>query len=185
MNLGGAGLLLCFAWMLSELVFAPRPEPKGAKPADQASYGLLWLIILTCVPAGSFLGLFGAGFIDAPAISGLGILLMLIGIALRWAGILTLKQYFTYKVYILDGHRLIKEGIYGIIRHPGYTGSLLCFLGLGLSFSSWVSTLAIFVPTLVGYLYRIRVEEKALLEAFGNEYLEYSRATKRLIPGLY
>ncbi len=185
MNLGGIGLLLCFGWLLSELVFAPRPEPKGAKQAHRASYGLLWLLILTCVPAGSFLGLSAAGFVDAPLLPGFGLLLMIMGVAVLWLAILTLKEYFTYKVYILNSHQLIKDGIYGFFRHPGYAGSLLCFLGLGLSFSSWVSTLVIFGPTLLGYLYRIEVEEKALLEVFGSEYVEYRKATKRLIPGLY
>jgi protein-S-isoprenylcysteine O-methyltransferase Ste14 len=34
-------------------------------------------------------------------------------------------------------------------------------------------------------LYRIHVEEAALTGAFGAEYMEYSRRTKRLIPGIY
>jgi protein-S-isoprenylcysteine O-methyltransferase Ste14 len=34
-------------------------------------------------------------------------------------------------------------------------------------------------------LYRIRVEEAALSEHFGEEYLNYSRATRRLVPGVY
>ena len=42
-----------------------------------------------------------------------------------------------------------------------------------------------FVPPTLAVLYRIRVEEAALMGAFGNEYEEYRQATKRLIPGLY
>jgi len=34
-------------------------------------------------------------------------------------------------------------------------------------------------------LYRIHVEEMALTEAFGEDYLEYSRVTRRLLPGIY
>jgi protein-S-isoprenylcysteine O-methyltransferase Ste14 len=40
------------------------------------------------------------------------------------------------------------------------------------------------LPT-AALLYRIHVEEMALTEAFGEEYLEYSRTTKRLLPGIY
>jgi protein-S-isoprenylcysteine O-methyltransferase Ste14 len=41
------------------------------------------------------------------------------------------------------------------------------------------------VPSFAALLYRIHVEEKALCDAFGEEYQEYSRITKRLIPGVY
>src|SRR5206468_3067801 len=71
------------------------------------------------------------------------------------------------------------------LRHPSYTGSLIAFLGLGVSLGNWVGLVALFLPILAGFLYRIRVEERALVESLGEEYVEYSRATKRLLPGLY
>ncbi len=71
------------------------------------------------------------------------------------------------------------------LRHPAYTGALVAHLGLGLSFSNWFSLALSFVPYLAAAVYRIHVEEQALSEAFGQEYLEYSRDTKRLIPKLY
>ena len=40
-------------------------------------------------------------------------------------------------------------------------------------------------PERAALLYRIHVEEAALTGAFGQEYVEYSRTTKRLIPGIY
>jgi protein-S-isoprenylcysteine O-methyltransferase Ste14 len=42
----------------------------------------------------------------------------------------------------------------------------------------------VILPT-AALLYRIHVEEMALTEAFGPQYLEYSRTTKRLFPGIY
>jgi protein-S-isoprenylcysteine O-methyltransferase Ste14 len=41
------------------------------------------------------------------------------------------------------------------------------------------------IPTTAALLYRIHVEEALLRKAFGEEYVEYSRATKRLFPGIY
>jgi len=41
------------------------------------------------------------------------------------------------------------------------------------------------VPTTAALIYRIQVEEMALREAFGEEYVRYSRVTKRLVPGVY
>lgn len=75
--------------------------------------------------------------------------------------------------------------LYKHLRHPAYTGALIAHLGLGLSFSNWFSLALSVVPYLVAVMYRIHVEEQALSEAFGEEYRDYSKGTKRLIPKLY
>jgi protein-S-isoprenylcysteine O-methyltransferase Ste14 len=75
--------------------------------------------------------------------------------------------------------------LYKHLRHPAYTGALIAHLGLGLSFSNWFSLVLSFVPYLLAVVYRIRVEEQALSDAFGEKYFEYSRETKRLIPRLF
>ena len=58
-------------------------------------------------------------------------------------------------------------------------------LGLGLALSNWLSIVIIFAPILAVSLYRIRIEERALFESFGDEYFEYAQGTKRLIPNVY
>jgi len=40
-------------------------------------------------------------------------------------------------------------------------------------------------PATPAHLYRIHVEEAELIEAFGQQYLDYSKETKRLVPGVY
>jgi protein-S-isoprenylcysteine O-methyltransferase Ste14 len=75
--------------------------------------------------------------------------------------------------------------LYKHLRHPSYAGCLLGDLGLGLALSNWLSVVIIFAPILAATLYRIRVEEQALLESFGDEYFEYAQGTKRLIPKVY
>lgn len=81
--------------------------------------------------------------------------------------------------------KIIQKGLYKFLRHPSYTGSLLSFLGLGLSFSNWLSTIIIFVPIFFVFTYRIKIEEKALINNFGDKYINYSKSTKRLIPLIY
>jgi protein-S-isoprenylcysteine O-methyltransferase Ste14 len=115
----------------------------------------------------------------------LGITLLVAGITFRWAAIYTLGKYFTGTVLIKKDHQLIRGGLYKHLRHPAYTGALMAHLGLGLSFSNWFSLVLSVVPYVVAATYRMRVEEQALREAFGEEYLAYSRSTKRLIPKLY
>ena len=71
------------------------------------------------------------------------------------------------------------------MRHPSYLGLVLIFLAIGIYSRNWISLAIAVVPPTVALLYRIRVEEAALREAFGEEYTAYSRTTKRLVPGIY
>ena len=176
-------------WLLSEIILnrARRSEAKDSSRLDKSSLRFLWIAILLSVFIGVFLGVKGVGFIRVRhhLLSLCGIFLMLLGLILRWTAILTLRKYFTVNVSILPGHQIVKKGLYKYIRHPSYSGSLFSFLGLGLAFSNWLSSIVIFVPILTAFIYRIQVEEKALIQAFGQEYLNYSKTTKRLIPKIY
>ncbi|MFQ5583375.1 MAG: methyltransferase family protein, partial [Calditrichia bacterium] len=104
---------------------------------------------------------------------------------LRWWAIFTLRKYFTVNVAIVEGHKIIQKGLYKKIRHPSYSGSLISFLGLGITFASWASILIIFIPIYIAFLHRINIEERALLAEFGDEYRNYMNHTARLIPKLY
>jgi protein-S-isoprenylcysteine O-methyltransferase Ste14 len=49
----------------------------------------------------------------------------------------------------------------------------------------WASLLSLLVPICLVFLRRIRVEEAVLLQALGDQYRDYMRRTKRLIPAIY
>ena len=68
------------------------------------------------------------------------------------------------------------------MRHPAYAGNLLTYGGLGLAFGSWVSAAVVLTFAFAGLLSRIKLEEQPLERAFGSPYLDYERATARLIP---
>ncbi|RMD63854.1 isoprenylcysteine carboxylmethyltransferase family protein, partial [Candidatus Parcubacteria bacterium] len=114
-----------------------------------------------------------------------GMVLIGLGLLVRWLAVFTLRQYFTSNVRIDRDQQLIEKGVYRLVRHPAYTGSLLSFLGLGLAFNNWLSLLVIFLPILLAFLNRIRVEERALEQAFGQAYADYRQRVKRLIPFVY
>ncbi len=86
---------------------------------------------------------------------------------------------------IQDAQQITRTGLYRFVRHPSYLGLLLVFLAIGLHSRNWISFAVVLVPTIAALLYRIHVEETALAEAFGEEYVAYSKATKRLVPGVY
>jgi protein-S-isoprenylcysteine O-methyltransferase Ste14 len=139
------------------------------------------------IPAGIVLGFTDYGRLAAfePYVATAGLLLLVAGTALRWAAIRALWRYFTVNVSILEGQRVVRQGLYGMVRHPSYTGLLLRYLGFGLAFANWLSAALIFLPLLCATVYRIRVEEQALREHFGEEYAAYASVTKRLVPGIY
>jgi protein-S-isoprenylcysteine O-methyltransferase len=58
-------------------------------------------------------------------------------------------------------------------------------VGLGLCFGNWLTILFLTVPIIGAFLWRIRIEERALTGALGEDYRAYMRRTKRLIPWLY
>jgi protein-S-isoprenylcysteine O-methyltransferase Ste14 len=173
-------------WVLIEVPYLHRFTVTPRKDWDKRS-GRLWDIANAIEPIGMILGFTNIGRIPTGSnlIAALGLSFLIAGISIRWAAIYALGNFFTGTVVIMDNHRLIRAGLYKHLRHPAYTGSLIAHLGLGLSFSNWFSLVLSVVPFLVAVTYRIHVEEQALTEAFGDEYRDYSRDTKRLIPNVY
>ena len=114
-----------------------------------------------------------------------GAIVVITGLIIRIVSIQTLKQHFTYTVTRIQGHELIQSGLYKHIRHPGYLGQILIFTGTALALSNYLSVLSMIIPMLLGYLNRIRVEEKFLTGQLGEKYLDYQTRTKKLIPGIF
>jgi protein-S-isoprenylcysteine O-methyltransferase Ste14 len=188
MNIRTVIFIVSLVWIISEIVLArlKHSDTAGTKQ-DKFSLRILWATIILGIVIGNLLAIYRVGTIPTGsyyiAISGL--VLIVVGLVVRWIAILTLWKYFTVDVSIASDHRLVSSGLYKVVRHPAYTGSLLSFLGLGLVFSNWLTLLVIFVPITVAFVYRIKVEEKALVEFFGDRYVRYCATTKRLIPGIY
>jgi protein-S-isoprenylcysteine O-methyltransferase Ste14 len=80
---------------------------------------------------------------------------------------------------------MVRSGLYRVLRHPSYLGLLMVFVAIAIHSRNWISFVVAVVPTTAALIYRIQVEEQALQEAFGEEYAQYSRVTKRLVPGVY
>ncbi len=115
----------------------------------------------------------------------IGIAMAILGLIIRIQSILTLNDEFTYSVSKVENHKLIKTGIYKKIRHPGYLGQLIIFIGISISMSNWLSVILMIIPIAIGYNYRINVEERFMCEHFGEEYLNYKSGTKKIIPIIY
>jgi len=179
---------LSILWIGSEIILArtKHSQPTDAQ-FDKSSLRILWVTIAIAVNLGILLsfqhiGYYGNGSRIFPIA---GLVFIVCGLFVRWLAIFSLKRQFTVDVAITEDHRIMRKGIYRFVRHPAYAGSLLSFFGLGLCFSNYLTMLIIFVPICAAFLYRIRIEEEALIHAFGSEYLDYCASTKRLIPGIF
>ena len=178
-------LLIRAIWLSIEYPHLRRYRTISAVSNFDRGSARLWDIANVFEPIGLVLGLLGVGRIEAAIVGPTGLVLLVSGIVIRLSAIHTLGKYFTSTVVIKNDHQLIRTGLYKHLRHPSYTGALLAHFGLGLSFSSWFSLGFSTIPYLVAAYHRMRVEEQALRDAFGEKYESYAATTKRLIPKLY
>jgi protein-S-isoprenylcysteine O-methyltransferase Ste14 len=80
---------------------------------------------------------------------------------------------------------VIDTGPYRWVRHPSYSGLILTLLGLGPALGNWAALAVLVVVPTVGLVVRIRVEERALLEALGEPYRRFAAGRPRLLPGVW
>ena len=180
-------IIVYFFWTASELfktVWSRRHQfMANTQHKDHGSYWIILAIvwgsmIISLLLRSRHVGVFQNNF------QYIGIGIEIIGIALREWAVLTLGRSFSVVVAILPGQTIVQNGPYRWVRHPAYTGSILTLIGFALGLGAWIASLVILVICFVGFLYRIQVEEKALVEVFGKEYQEYMQRTWRLFPGL-
>jgi protein-S-isoprenylcysteine O-methyltransferase len=189
-------ITLITLWIVSEVLInliTFKNRSRGMTDgADRLSYFIVWLC--TVPPIGFAILMWarrlsgsGSGNLAAPLpLPGyVGCLLIAAGILIRLLAVATLKKQFTVKVSIVENHRIIDSGMYGVIRHPAYLGHLVSLIGIGLVSGNRVSLTALAVLPLAGILYRIHIEEDALQRHFGPAYQAYARRTKRLLPGIW
>ena len=168
------------------LSYRQRQKSKIVSKGDKGS---LWVLIIT-ITVGYLLSFYIATtkigrIYHWNILFAIGILIIMVGFIIRIISIRTLKQYFTYSVAKAENQEIIEKGLYKYIRHPGYLGQLIIFTGISISLSNWLSVILMLLSTLVGYVNRIRVEEKFITEEMGDIYSNYQKRTKKLIPKIY
>ena len=180
------GAILFFPFSEISLAMMKRSRGGEAQSEDRGSMRLLWL----CVAAGMAMAVaaqwVAPARIAAPrsAVASVALVLLVGGLALRWAAILTPGRLFTVDVAIHSDHAVVQRGLYRYMRHPSYTGLLVAFVGLGAYFGNWLSILGLLAPVTLGVLHRVATEERALHRSLGPAYADYCGKTKRFLPGL-
>ncbi len=113
-----------------------------------------------------------------------------IGLAFGVAGVFIaiwsrylLGRNWSLSVQKKQDHELISTGPYKFVRHPFYSGLLLLFTGNAIIVGDYRAIIAVAI-VFFSFWYKLRKEERWLTEAFGAAYVEYSKGTRALIPGI-
>lgn len=188
----GLGLVLFdatyFVWIASELfgaVLIPRLRGRGATKVrrDRGSMALILFTVWISLTVALYFGYGGIGALPDWVFYP-GIFLMLLGVVIRQWAIAVLGRFFSFHVRVVEDHRVVDKGPYRLVRHPSYTGVLITFIGLSLAVQSLGALLVLLAVFIVSYGYRMKVEEKTLLTELGDNYVDYMKRTKRIIPYL-
>lgn len=111
-----------------------------------------------------------------------GLVFLVLGTGLRLWSFRTLGRYFTFTVKVSPDQPVVTAGPYRVLRHPGYAGGLMATAGVVLQYGNWLGLALIMVSILAIIVWRIRVEENALLTTLADRYRGYAAHRKRLVP---
>jgi len=94
------------------------------------------------------------------------------------------NSYASRVIEIQEGQKLIRDGVYGIVRHPMYTGAIFMFVAIPLVLGSYYGLIPAFLIPLI-FILRIYNEEKVLSEGLPG-YIEYKKEVRyRLVPYIW
>jgi len=186
---------LYFVGVLVNGIVLGRRSPELIKERGRGlrgtkSWDKVWVAISAPLPlimlaiAGLDAGRFVWSFMSLPlAVAGL-IVLVLAYAVIAWA--MAANAYFSTAVRIQDdrGHRVVSSGPYRFVRHPGYVGMILMYLGTPVMLGSWWALIPGGLNALA-FIVRTALEDRTLRDELPG-YSDYAtRVRYRLLPGIW
>jgi len=166
------------------------PARKGGNWPFWAQVALLIVGIALCIPLFYFgwVPLISISTNTARTLDVVGLIVYLAGLVFTLWARRTLGKYWglstSQSVKLLDDHQIVQSGPYAFVRHPMYFGAWTFMFGLLLLYPTW-TILILLVSMLAAFSGRVRREEIALAERFGDAWAEYRKRTKLIIPFIY
>lgn len=108
---------------------------------------------------------------------------MLFGYALLFFGIGLFIQGWRELYRAKQQEQLATDGLYGLVRHPQYTGLFIALFGEGVVHWPTIFSVILFPVIIVAYTNLAYREERAMLAQFGDRYRAYQRHVPMLFPG--
>lgn len=119
----------------------------------------------------------------SPEAALIGLIVVAIGLAFAVWARLHLGTNWSGEVTIKKDHELVQSGPYRLVRHPIYTGLTLALLGTAVALGEWRGLLAVIIAA-ASFWWKLNLEERWMMEIFGDEYRQYQSRTAALIPFL-
>jgi protein-S-isoprenylcysteine O-methyltransferase Ste14 len=180
--IGGSWLIFAVVWLALAINVkqARKTESAASRVAHLLPLGLAFVILFDPLPAPQLL--MNRHFMpQLQLVQAFGACLTAAGVAFAiWARV-TLGRNWSASVMQKTGHELIVSGPFRIVRHPIYTGMLSGMLGPALVMGQWRCLFA--VALAFATLWRkYRLEERFMVELFGEQYSAYQQHVPALIP---
>lgn len=164
-------------WAAGALIFARNARNKMKKRIRVQGF-LIFLSVISTILLSKFLSPNWKQESFDEFLDALGITIVLFGLLFRIAA----RGYKADNSF--NGTHMIKDGLYALVRHPMYFGTLLIGLGIVLVLFKWWAFLIFFMVFLAIYIPQINREEENLFKRFGQEYKDYCRLTPKFFPNL-
>jgi protein-S-isoprenylcysteine O-methyltransferase Ste14 len=184
-----ATTLVLIGWVLFAIIFFARKRPAQSKEKKRvsASFGAIALqgtgfALAWSLRRAPFTPIFPARMSLQVLTALVACLLVVFALWMVSAAVRTLGKQWALAARVVEDHALITNGPYRIVRHPIYSGMFWMMIATGLVVGCWQGLAAGAVIFLFGTLWRVRIEEKLLIETFGSAYEEYKRRVPAFIP---
>ncbi len=179
--------LLLVAWLLLEVVLRDRGEARSWEGGeeDRSSTRLVVIAYLAAFVAPFLFTTSGVGVTHTDSVvAWLGVAIGAVGLAVRIWSMRVLGRDYTRSLRTREAQAVVERGPYRLVRHPGYLGSILVWVGSRLALN-WIVAAATALLLVPVYAYRIRAEERMLVEHLGEPYRAYTTRTWKLVPHVW
>jgi protein-S-isoprenylcysteine O-methyltransferase Ste14 len=168
---------------------AMRSRPREEHSVDSSRVVGVLSPFYLCPAAGSVLALIANRLRrdrrHGPVAAAGAVVLVTAGFALRAWSLRSLGEFYSPVVDVRADHRVISDGPYRLVRHPGYLAGLIQSIGVGMALDGFVGAAAVGASWLSVFVPRIREEEAALAAALGQDYQDFCARRARLVPGIW
>jgi len=179
-------LLFATLFYLAEVtaVLATRTERTADQRADDSTSNVVALCTSLGVLSVFWIGLTCRTAADPrlDPLQLLGAFFFVLGIVLRRTAIRDLGPFFVTAIVVRKEQPLARSGIYRIVRHPSETGLLAIVFGASLLLASIFGSIVCCLIILPMSVWRMRREDRCLEQAFGEQFRDYTRQVKSILP---
>jgi protein-S-isoprenylcysteine O-methyltransferase Ste14 len=184
-----AAFVLAAGWLGYGVILAlgKRGAARGdAKRDVKSSVGFLLqcaaYVICFAFSRTYFSTLFPMSQLNEEILAGLAIAFTVASVWFCYAAARALGRQWALMARVIEGHELISQGPYAVVRNPIYLAMLGMLIATGLVVSRWPAIVCAVVVFAAGTAIRIRAEENLLREAFGSKFDDYARRVPAFLP---